>query len=50
MPVLLCGLDTWQLRDEELYRERGKKTAREGYVSMSHEYLPTRAPQTEAQR
>jgi len=34
------GLDTWQPRNEELYRERGKKTAREGYVSMSREYLP----------
>ena len=34
------GLDTWQPRDEALYRERGKKTAREGYVSMSKEYLP----------
>jgi uncharacterized peroxidase-related enzyme len=34
------GLDTWQPRDEALYRERGKKTAREGYVSMSREYLP----------
>jgi uncharacterized peroxidase-related enzyme len=33
------GLDTWQPRDEALYRERGKKTAREGYVSMSREYL-----------
>src|SRR5512133_284855 len=27
------GLDTWQPKDEELYRERGKKTAREGYVT-----------------
>jgi uncharacterized peroxidase-related enzyme len=34
------GLDTWQPRDEALYRERGKKTAREGYVAMSQEYLP----------
>ena len=34
------GLDTWQPRDESLYRERGKKTAREGYVAMSKEYLP----------
>jgi hypothetical protein len=24
------GLDTWQPREEEPYRERGKKTAREG--------------------
>jgi uncharacterized peroxidase-related enzyme len=36
------GLDTWQPRNEELYRERGKKTAEEGYVSMSREYLPAR--------
>jgi predicted ATP-dependent serine protease len=34
------GLDTWQPKDEELYRERGKKTAREGYVTMSREHLP----------
>lgn len=34
------GLATWQPEDEELYRERGKKTAREGYVAMSQEYLP----------
>ena len=34
------GLDNWQPRDEELYRERGRKTAREGNVSMSREYLP----------
>jgi uncharacterized peroxidase-related enzyme len=35
------GLDTWQPQNEELYRERGKKTAREGYVTMSREYLPS---------
>ena len=34
------GLDTWQPRDEALYRERGRKTAQEGYVQMSREYLP----------
>ena len=34
------GLATWQPVDDELYRQRGKKTAREGYVSMSKEYLP----------
>jgi uncharacterized peroxidase-related enzyme len=34
------GLDTWQPHDEELYRQRGKKTAKEGYVTMSQEYLP----------
>ena len=36
------GLDTWQPHDEALYRERGKKTAREGYVNMSREYLATK--------
>jgi uncharacterized peroxidase-related enzyme len=36
------GLATWQPQDEELYRQRGKKTAKEGYVAMSHEYLPQR--------
>ncbi len=40
------GLDTWQPHDEALYRERGKKTAREGYVSMSREYLPNEAART----
>ena len=35
------GLDTWQPKDEELYRERGKKTSRKGYVTMSREYLPS---------
>jgi uncharacterized peroxidase-related enzyme len=34
------GLATWQPEDEELYRQRGKKTARDGYVTMSREYLP----------
>jgi uncharacterized peroxidase-related enzyme len=34
------GLDTWQPHDEELYRQRGRKTAKEGYVTMSREYLP----------
>lgn len=34
------GLDTWQPHDEELYRQRGKKTAKEGYVTMSKEYIP----------
>ncbi|WP_353069188.1 peroxidase-related enzyme [Tunturibacter empetritectus] len=43
------GLDTWQPRDEELYRQRGKKTAQEGYVSMSREYLPAKAPEVGAQ-
>jgi uncharacterized peroxidase-related enzyme len=34
------GLATWQPHDEDLYRQRGKKTAREGYVTMSKEYIP----------
>jgi uncharacterized peroxidase-related enzyme len=33
------GLATWQPEEEELYRERGKKTARDGYVQMSKEYI-----------
>jgi len=36
------GLATWQPQDEDLYRERGKKTAREGYVQMSREYIKQR--------
>jgi uncharacterized peroxidase-related enzyme len=40
------GLATWQPHDEELYRQRGKKTAKEGYVTMSREYIPQQpAPQ-----
>ena len=35
------GLATWQPVDDELYRERGKKVAREGYVQMSREYIPS---------
>ena len=34
------GLATWQTREEELYRQRGKKTARDGYVAVSKEYIP----------
>ena len=34
------GLATWQPEDENLYRQRGKKTARDGYVTMSREYIP----------
>jgi uncharacterized peroxidase-related enzyme len=34
------GLGTWQPRDEEMYRERGKRIARDGYVTVSKEYLP----------
>ena len=35
------GLGTTQPRDEEMYRERGRRIAREGYVSISKEYLPS---------
>lgn len=38
------GLATWQPVDDELYRERGKKVAREGYVQMSREYIPSETP------
>jgi uncharacterized peroxidase-related enzyme len=41
------GLATWQPQDEELYRQRGKKTAREGYVTMSREYLPQQKPEAQ---
>jgi uncharacterized peroxidase-related enzyme len=41
------GLATWQPQDESLYRERGKKTAKEGYVTMSREYLPQPDLETE---
>jgi uncharacterized peroxidase-related enzyme len=34
------GLATWQPQDDELYRERGKRVAKDGYVTMSQEYLP----------
>jgi uncharacterized peroxidase-related enzyme len=33
------GLGTDQPDDEALYRERGRKTARDGYVAVSEEYL-----------
>ena len=33
------GLGTVQPDDEALYRERGRKVARKGYVQMSREYL-----------
>lgn len=38
------GLATWQPVDDELYRERGKKVAREGYVQMSREYIQPEIP------
>ena len=34
------GLGTPQPRDEAMYRERGKRVARDGYVTVSKEYLP----------
>ena len=34
------GLGTWQPQDEAMYRERGKRVAREGYITVSKEYLP----------
>ncbi len=37
------GLATWQPVNDQLYRERGKKVAREGYVEMSREYIPAEA-------
>jgi uncharacterized peroxidase-related enzyme len=37
------GLGTWQPHDEAMYRERGKRVAREGYVTVSKEYLPVEA-------
>ena len=33
------GLATWQPEEEELYRQRGKRTAKEGYVSVSRDYI-----------
>ncbi len=33
------GPDTWQPHDDELYRQRGRKTAKDGYVTMSREYV-----------
>jgi uncharacterized peroxidase-related enzyme len=37
------GLDTVQPDDEGLYRERGKRVARDGYVVVSEEYLAAHA-------
>lgn len=34
------GLGTEQPRDEAMYRERGKRIARDGYHAISKEYLP----------
>src|SRR5277367_5775186 len=33
------GLATWQPVDDAMYRERGKRVAREGYISVSKDYL-----------
>lgn len=35
------GLATVQPEDEALYRERGRRVARDGYVTVSEEYLAT---------
>jgi uncharacterized peroxidase-related enzyme len=37
------GLATVQPQDEEMYRQRGKRVAREGYVTVSREYLAAAA-------
>jgi uncharacterized peroxidase-related enzyme len=37
------GLGTEQPDDEALYRERGKRVARDGYVTVSEEYLGAHA-------
>ena len=37
------GLDTLQPDDEALYRERGRRVARDGYVAVSEEYLAQHA-------
>jgi uncharacterized peroxidase-related enzyme len=39
------GLGTTQPRDEAMYRERGRWIARDGYVSISKQYLPAVAEQ-----
>jgi uncharacterized peroxidase-related enzyme len=40
------GLDTVQPDDEALYRERGRRVARDGYVIVSEEYLAAHANAT----
>ncbi len=37
------GLDTVQPEDEALYREAGRRVARDGYVTVSEEYLASHA-------
>jgi uncharacterized peroxidase-related enzyme len=34
------GLATWQPEDDGSYAQRAQKTARQGYISVSEEYLP----------
>ena len=38
------GLATVQPEDPAFYRERGVRVAREGYVTVSQEYLAAHAP------
>jgi uncharacterized peroxidase-related enzyme len=37
------GLATWQPVDDAMYRERGKRIVREGYITVSKDYLPQEA-------
>lgn len=41
------GLATWQPRDEDMYRQRGVKIAREGYVTASKDNVPQRTQPAE---
>jgi uncharacterized peroxidase-related enzyme len=34
------GLATWQPENDQMYRERGQRVAREGYITVSKDYLP----------
>ncbi len=40
------GLATVQPEDEALYRKRGRRVARDGYVTVSEEYLATHPKET----
>ncbi len=42
------GLDTNQPEDEAFYRERGRRVARDGYVTVSEEYLARHAAKAPA--
>ena len=44
------GLAPSQPEDEAMYRERGKSVAREGYVTVSKEYLPAERSTSGIQR